>query len=312
MKSRPLGTTGITVSEIGLGAWQLANPAWGLHDTADALRIVKSALDAGCDFFDTAPGYSEGRSEELLGEALKPVRQHVTICTKFGHSADGTSNFDAAAVRPSLEQSLRRLQTDYVDICLLHNPPAHIMDGNHTPAVYEEMERLKKEGKLRAYGVSLDSLHELEMVIETTRCNVVEVLFNAFHQDPLAAFRLAQVRGIGLVAKVPLDSGWLSGKYRKESSFEGIRSRWSPEVIARRAALVEQFAALLPPGISIAHAALQYILAQPEISTVIPGAKSVEQAGNNFAAGGHSLDPETVRSIHSLWERELKHHPLPW
>jgi aryl-alcohol dehydrogenase-like predicted oxidoreductase len=311
MKFRPLGTTGITVSEIGLGAWQLANPAWGSHDPGEALRIVRQALDDGCDFFDTAPGYTGGLSEELLGEALKPARSHVSICTKFGHNANGSSNFDTAAIRPALEMSLRRLQTDYVDVYLLHNPPAHVMDGTQT-SIYDELERLKTEGKLRAYGVSLDSLHELETVIETTRCKVVEVLFNAFHQDPLAAFRLAKIRGLGLVAKVPLDSGWLSGKYRKESSFDGIRSRWSPAVIERRAALVEQLAALLPPGVSMAHAALQYILAQPEISTVIPGAKSAEQARDNFAAGTGALTAQTARSIHSLWERELRDHPLPW
>ena len=311
MKSRLLGATGITVSGIGLGAWQLANPAWGLHDTAGALRIVEGALETGCNFFDTAPGYSEGRSEELLGQALKASRGSVTICTKFGHNADGTTNFDADAVRPALERSLRRLQTDYVDVYLLHNPPAQVLDGSH-PGVYDELERLKSEGKLRAYGVSLDTLHELETVIKTTRCQAVEVLFNVFHQDPLAAFRLAKARGIGLIAKVPLDSGWLSGKYRGTSSFDGIRSRWTPEVIARRAALVEQFAALLPPGVPVRHAALQYILAQPEISTAIPGAKSAEQAGENFAAAGGTLSAETVRAIHSLWERELRDRPLPW
>lgn len=313
MKSRPLGATGITVSEIGLGAWQLANPAWGLHDTADALRIVHGALDAGCNFFDTAPGYGEGRSEELLGHALKAARGSVSICTKFGHSADGATNFDASAVRPALESSLRRLQTDYVDVYLLHNPPEEIMDGTRAgAAVYEELERLKTEGKLRAYGVSLDWLRELDLVIETTRCQAVEVLFNVFHQEPLAAFQRARARGIGLITKVPLDSGWLSGKYRGTSSFDGIRSRWTPEVIARRAALVEQFAALLPPGVPIRDAALQYILAQPEISTIIPGAKSAAQAGENFAAAGGALGAETVRAVRSLWERELKDQPLPW
>ena len=312
MKRRPFGTTGITVSEIGFGGWQLANPMWGLHNTHEALKVVQAALDSGCDFFDTAPNYGEGRSEELLGQALKSVRSRVTICTKFGHGADGTTNFDVKAIRSSLEASLRRLQTDHVDILLFHNPPIELMDGTRAPQLYEELERLKLEGKLRVYGASVDWRKELETIIGTTRSGAAEVLFNAFHQEPLAAFQRAQAQGMGLIVKVPLDSGWLSGKYRRDSRFTGIRSRWSPEVIARRAALVEQFAALVPPGTSLAHAALQYVLAQSEVSTVIPGAKTVEQARDNFAAADKQLSADAVRSIHALWERELKNDPLPW
>src|SRR5690349_18900238 len=109
MKLRPFGNTGMQVSEIGLGAWQLANPDWGLHDTAEALRIVHQSLAAGCNFFDTAPGYGYGRSEDLLGQALESVRKDVIICTKFGYSPEGVENFSADSIRPTLEGSLRRL-----------------------------------------------------------------------------------------------------------------------------------------------------------------------------------------------------------
>ncbi len=311
MERRPLGTTGITVSEIGLGAWQLANPDWGVQDAGEALQIVQAALDAGCDFFDTAPGYGAGRSEELLGQALQPVRSRIALCTKFGHTADGRTTFDVGAIRPALEASLRRLRTDYVDLYLLHSPPDDLLDGTRAPH-YEELERLKAEGKLRAYGVSTDDRHQLETVIETTHSGAVEILFNAFHQSPRAVFERAQARGIGLIVKVPLDSGWLSGKYRSESRFTGVRSRWSSDVIARRAALVEQFAALAPAGVSLTHAALQYILAQPEVSIVIPGAKSVGQIRDNIAAANERLPAATVRAIYALWEREVKDDPLPW
>ena len=117
---------------------------------------------------------------------------------------------------------------------------------------------------------------------------------------------------MGLIVKVPLDSGWLSGKYRRGASFSDIRSRWAPEVLERRSALIEQFAALVPPGRSLAHTALQYVLAQPQVSTVIPGAKSVEQALDNFAAAEGQLSPETTRAIYSFWESVLKEDPLPW
>ncbi len=311
MNLRPFGTTGMQVSEIGLGAWQLANPSWGINDQSEALRIVEQSLAAGCNFFDTAPGYGNGVSENLLGQGLESVRKDVIICTKFGYSPKGVENFNTDNIRPILEGSLRRLRTDYVDILLLHNPPRELMDGR-TATQYEELERLKKEGKIREYGVSLDWKVELETVIETTKSNAIELMYNVFYQEPRDAFSMAQGRGAGLIVKVPLDSGWLSGRYRGDSRFTDVRQRWSPEVIARRAALLEQFAALVPPGTSLAHAALQYILAHPAISTIIPGAKTVAQALDNFAAADNRLPADVVRAIDGLWEGELKDNPLPW
>ncbi len=310
MTKRLLGSTGILVSEIGLGCWQLNNPAWGAMQPNEAERIIQAALDEGCTFFDTAPGYGGGRSEQVLGRAIKSRRGEVFLSTKFGHRADGSSDFATTALRPMLEESLQRMQTDYVDFYLLHNPPADLL--NDGADLYDELECLKAEGKLRAYGISLDTLEELELVIGHARCDVVEVLFNVFHQEPLAAFQRARGKGIGLIAKVPLDSGWLSGKYRGGDKFTGIRDRWSAEMIARRGALVEQFASLVPPGVSLAHAALQFILAHAEISTVIPGAKTVFQARNNFDAGRGQLRADVVSAIQELWEREIKNAPIPW
>jgi aryl-alcohol dehydrogenase-like predicted oxidoreductase len=314
MKLRPFGDTGMLVSEIGLGAWQLANQNdWGINDKKEALNIVQKSLEAGCNFFDTAPGYGGGRSEELLGEGLKSVRRDIIICTKFSHySEDGTRDFDAKNVRPVLEGSFRRLQTDYVDILLLHNPPRELMDGRVVPELYEEMGKLKTEGKIREYGVSLDWREEMELVVDTTKSKAQEVFFNALYQEPLPAFQKAQDHGVGLIVKVPLDSGWLSGRYRGNHKFDDIRKRWPPEVLARRSDLVEKFAALVPEGTSMAHAALQFCLAQPQVSTVIPGAKTVEQALDNFAAADKQLSPETVQAMYDLWEHEIQAEPLPW
>jgi aryl-alcohol dehydrogenase-like predicted oxidoreductase len=313
MNLRPFGNTGMSVSEVGLGAWQLANPDWGISDRKEALEIVHKSLEAGCNFFDTAPGYGGGRSEELLGEGLKSVRKNVIICTKFSHySEDGTRDFEAKNVRPVLEGSFQRLQTDYVDILLLHNPPREMMDGNVSAELYEELEKLKAEGKIREYGVSLDWRVELENVLDTTKSKAAEVFFNALYQEVLPAFSKAQAQGMGLIVKVPLDSGWLSGRYQNGHHFDDIRSRWSPEVLARRSDLVEKFAALVPEGTSMAHAALQFVLAQPEVSTVIPGAKTVEQALDNFAAADKHLSPETIQAMRDLWTREIAAEPLPW
>ena len=117
---------------------------------------------------------------------------------------------------------------------------------------------------------------------------------------------------MGLIVKVPLDSGWLSGRYRGHHRFADIRSRWSPEVLARRSSLVEKFAALVPEGTSLAHAALQFVLAQPQVSTVIPGAKTVEQALDNFSAADKQLGPEVVQAIYDLWKENIEADPLPW
>jgi aryl-alcohol dehydrogenase-like predicted oxidoreductase len=311
MNLRPFGNTGMSVSEIGLGAWQLANPDWGVDSQTDSLRIIQKSFEAGCNFFDTAPGYGGGRSEELLGEGLKSARRDVILCTKFGHTAEGLTDFNTKAIRPSIEASLRRLQTDYLDIVLMHNPPREMMDGR-VASQYEEFEKLKAEGKIREYGVSLDWRDELEMVVDTTESKALEVFFNALYQEPLPAFQKANENGLGIIVKVPLDSGWLSGRYRKGHQFDDIRKRWPPEVVARRSQLVEQFAALIPEGTSMAHAALQFILAQPQVSTIIPGAKSAEQALDNFAAANKRLSPEVIRSMHELWEREIMSDPLPW
>ncbi len=311
MNLRPFGDTGMKVSEIGLGTWQLANPEWGVNDEREALRIIQKSLDAGCNFFDTAPVYNHGKSEEFLGRVLKPVRKDVILCSKFGHSPEGVTDFGKQAIRPSLEGSLRRLQTDYVDILLAHNPPRELMDGR-TADQYAELEKLKSEGKVRAYGISLDWQVELEMMIETTSSKAAEVMYNVFYQEPAGAFPKAQEHGVGLIVKVPLDSGWLSGRYRKETKFSDVRNRWPREVLERRSRLIEEYAALLPPGVSLAHAALQYILAQPQISTIIPGAKSVEQALDNFAAAEGRLSPEILATLYAFWERELKSDPLPW
>jgi aryl-alcohol dehydrogenase-like predicted oxidoreductase len=210
-----------------------------------------------------------------------------------------------------LEGSFKRLQTDYIDILLMHNPPREMMDGRIADP-YEEMEKLKAEGKIRAYGISLDWKEEIELAVTTTGSQALEVFFNALYQETLPAFPLAQEKGAGIIVKVPLDSGWLSGRYRGNSRFDDVRDRWTSEVIARRATLVEKFAEIIPPGTSMAHAALQFCLARPEVSTVIPGAKTVEQALDNFAAAEKQLPEACVQAIYKLWEMDIATDPLPW
>jgi aryl-alcohol dehydrogenase-like predicted oxidoreductase len=305
-----LGDTGIEVSEVGVGAWQLGgNPDWGGRpDEAESLRIVDEALALGVDFFDTAPGYAEGRSEALLGRALAGKRDQVVLCTKFGHHEN--DGFSPARLAPSVEGSLRQLRTDHLDVLLLHNPPADLHDGGHP--IYAELERLTKAGKLRAYGVSLDWSAELDLVTTTTASRACEVLFNAFFQETLPAMERAAANGMGLIVKVPLDSGWLSGRYRSGARFDDVRGRWSPEVIERRARLLERFEAALPEGTSTAHGAMRFILAHPSVSTIIPGIRSVAQLHDNVASAHGSLPAESLAAIRALWDEEISQAPLGW
>lgn len=311
MKYRTLGKTGLTVSEIGLGCWQLASTAWGTQDSPDGERIVQTALDQGCTFFDTAPGYGAGRSESVLGQALKGWRSQVVLCSKYGHPAEGPADFSVASLRPAIEASLRRLQTDYLDVLLVHNPPPEWLDGRRS-GLYEALADLQQAGVLRSYGVSVDTLQDMQTAMQTTGCSVMELLFNAFQQQVRAGMDSAVAQGIGLIAKVPLDSGWLTGRYDASSRFTGVRDRWPPALIERRAALVEQFAALLPDHLPLTHGALGYVLAQPQIATVIPGARSPQQVLDNMAASDVHLEAGTVDAILALWQREIETNPLPW
>ena len=169
------------VSEIGIGAWQLGESSdWESMSEKEAIELVNKALDLGVNFFDTAPNYGNGTSEIRLGKALKEIdRSKIVINTKFGHPATGGTNFESNSIRESLEGSLRRLQTDYVDSIIMHNPPCEYLDGNKTDH-YEIFEKLKEEGKIKAYGASLDSYDEMKLLMETTGSKVIEAFFNIF------------------------------------------------------------------------------------------------------------------------------------
>lgn len=308
MRRRLLGNTGIEVSEVGFGAWQLGNAKdWGSTMTeSEAVQLVHQAIDRGCNFFDTAPNYAEGNSETLLGKALFGKRNNTVITTKFGHPY----GFGTDKLTLSVQESLQRLQTDYLDTLLLHNPPAGYYNGGHP--IYEQLEKLKSEGVIRAYGVSLGSPENMFEVMRTTGSQVMEVYFNIFHQETAEAFPLAQERGVGIIANVPLDSGWFSGKYNAESQFTGGRSRWSRDEIERRSELLKKIRFLTEDGTSMVHAALRFILAYPQVSTTIPGIKNTAQLEQNLSASGTALSEEKVQRLREIWEREIKINPLPW
>jgi aryl-alcohol dehydrogenase-like predicted oxidoreductase len=311
MNKRLYGKTGKYVSELGFGAWQLGNlnaGEWGDSDQ-DPIRLVHAALDAGVNFFDTAPNYGGGASTDFLGKALKGKRDQAVINSKFGHSKSGTS-FAVSDLGPSVEDSLKRLNTDYLDSLLLHNPDYSLCDGTHP--IHEELENLQKEGKILSYGASLDESKPILQMVRSSHASAVMPLYNIFFQESADAFAEAAAADYAIIVKVPLDSGWLTGKYGSDSNFSDIRSRWPEHVIRQRAELTEELQDVLGADFSLHQAALSFILASPEVSTVIPGIKNEEQLKSNIQAAATVLPEPLIDDIREFYNKKLRNNPLPW
>lgn len=303
----------IKVSEIGLGAWQLGNNSgWQSMSEKEALELVEKSIEYGINFFDTAPNYGHGSGEARLGKALKNIdRTTIVINTKFGHTDTGITNFNSDYIRESLEGSLKRLQVDYVDSLIIHNPPAGYLDGNKNDH-YEILERLIEEGKIKAYGASLDTQEDMALLMNTTNAEVIEAFFNILHQDVIGAFDLAKEKKVGIIAKIPLDSGWLSGKYTSESTFHDIRNRWSRQDIKTRAHLVERVKDILEAKNNLAQKAISFCLAYDAVSTVIPGNVNTDQLKSNVESVNNPLSKELVKSLEKFYHDEVKDLNLPW
>lgn len=301
------------VSEIGLGAWQLGeNSGWKSMSEKEALYMVHKSLELGVNFFDTAPNYGKGTSEIRVGKAIKGVdRSKIVINTKFGHTDSGITNYNSDYIRTSLEGSLKRLQVEYVDSLIIHNPPFEYLDGNKNDH-YDILERLKQEGKIKAYGASLDTYDEMKLFMETTNCEVIEAFFNIFHQDASRAFNLAKEKQVGIIVKIPLDSGWLSGKYNAESHFNDIRKRWSRKDIETRARLVDKINDIIPNDSNLAQTAISFCLAYDAVSTVIPGNTTVAQLESNLVSVSKPMPRELVEKLEDFYQKEVKHLKLPW
>lgn len=313
MKYKKYIKDSIDISEIGLGAWQLGqNSGWKSMTESEAIKLVHKSLDFGINFFDTAPNYGHGSGEERLGKALKDVdRRKIVINTKFGHTHTGTLNFNADYIRESLEGSLRRLQVDYVDSLIIHNPPSHYFDGNKNDH-YEILDRLIEEGKIKAYGASLDTYEDMKLLMGTTNSKVMEIFFNIFHQDTLRGFEEAQAEEVGIIVKIPLDSGWLTGKYDAQSSFHDIRSRWSKKDIETRAELVDKVRSIVDSEGNLAQMAIAFCLAYDAVTTVIPGNVSIDQLASNLQSSAISIPKTVMDELENLYQSEIKELNLPW
>ena len=313
MEQRALGRTGLKVSEIGFGAWAVGGNAHGnsYGPTEDAVSVaaVRRAVDLGCTFFDTADVYGWGHSEEILGEALEGRREDVILATKVGgdfYHGGVYLNFDPAYIAFALDRSLRRLKTDHVDLYQLHNPPAEMMGD---PATYEALENLKAEHKIDHYGVSIHEPAEGLLCLDAGKPETLQIPFNLFRQEWIdELFAQAREAHVGLIAREPLGNGFLAGKIPPSARFPAgdIRSYWPPGMVAGRGAVAQRLSFLAKEGRTPAQAALRFVLAFPEVSVAIPGAKTVSQTEENLGASDvPPLSPTDVDEARHLYARDF-------
>lgn len=313
VKTRTLGRTGLHISEIGFGAWAIGGNdhgnSYGPTDDDTSIQAVRRAVSAGVNFFDTADVYGWGHSEEVLGRALEGSRDDVYIATKVGgdfYHGGVRMNFEPGYIAFALDRSLQRLRTDHVDLYQLHNPPAQLMAD---PATYEVLESLKAEHKVSHYGVSVHEPVEALLCIEAGRPDVLQIPFSLFRQDWLdEVLPAARKANIGIIAREPLGNGFLTGKIRPDARFpEGdIRHHWPASMIAARSEAVRSLGFLAGDGRTMAQAALRFVLAFPEISVTIPGAKTAAQVEENVGASdARPLSAEDVGRARDLSRKDF-------
>ena len=325
MKYRELGRTGWKVSEISFGAWAIGG-AWGDVDDKESLAALHAALDGGVNFFDTADVYGDGRSERLMAKLHKERKEKFYIATKAGrrlnpHTADG---YNRQNLTSFIERSLKNLETDAIDLLQLHCPPTEVF---YRPEVFGVLDDLVKAGKLRHYGVSVEKVEEALKAIEFPGVQTVQIIFNIFRQRPMELlFVEAQKRKVGILARVPLVSGLLSGKITRESRFAKDDHRnfnrhgeafdrgetFSGVDFETGLRAVEELKSLAPKNATMAQLALRWILEFPAVTCAIPGAKRPAQVAENIGASDlPPLSRSTMKMIGAIYDARIKplvHH----
>jgi aryl-alcohol dehydrogenase-like predicted oxidoreductase len=325
MNYRELGRTGWKVSEISFGAWAIGG-AWGDVDDKESLAALHAALDGGANFFDTADVYGDGRSERLLAKLKKERREKFHVATKAGrrlnpHTAAGYSRANLTAF---IDRSLKNLETDVLDLLQLHCPPTEVF---YMPEVFGILDDLMKAGKLRHYGVSVEKVEEALKAIEFPNVQSVQIIFNIFRQRPADLFfEQARKRKVGILARVPLSSGMLSGKITRESKFAKDDHRqfnrhgeafdrgetFSGVDFETGLRAVEELKSLVPENATLAQLALRWILEFPAVTCAIPGAKRPAQVEENMAASDlPPLSDDVMKKIHAIYVANIKpltHH----
>ncbi len=318
MRYRQFGSTGLMVSEVGMGCLAIGG-SWGPTDDDESLSALKRARELGINFFDSADAYGRGKSEELIGKAFAGDWEGLVIATKGGNDIYSEpfqpfpykKNFAANYLESALDRSLKRLKKEIVELYQLHNPPAQVIQSGE---VFEALERFKEKGKIKFYGVSIGrngrgTPEEGLMALAKTGVSSVQAVYNILEQENAKElFPAAKKQSVAIIARVPLASGLLTGKYTRDTVFpEGDnRRRWPREVLVGDIGKVDKLNFLAKhPSPTLAQAALRFVLANDAVSVVIPGARTLQQVENNAAASEARLSEEELNRISDLYQHDF-------
>jgi len=321
MEQRTLGRTSRPVSVVGLGCWQLGAD-WGEVSESDAMAVLHAAVDSGVTFLDTADVYGDGRSERLIGRLLSE-RQGLMVATKMGRRADPhvPEAFTLDAMRGWVDRSRDNLGVDVLDLVQLHCPPTPVYADDR---VFDALDTLVQEGRAAAYGVSVETVDEALQAIARPRLASVQIILNVLRRKPLdQVLPAAAAAGVGVIARVPLASGLLSGRYDEATTFAAddhrtynrkgeafdVGETFSGVPFDVGVAAAREVAALTPQGASTVQLALRWLLDQPGVTTVIPGARNAEQVrGNAAAADLRPLSQDVRDRLAAVYDRTVREH----
>ena len=326
MEYRTLGRTGWNISAIGFGAWGIGGDAWGTTDDKTSLAALNKAINLGINFIDTADVYGDGHSEQLIAQVRQARSEHLIVATKAGRrlSPHVASGYNRQNLTAFVERSLRNLETEALDLLQLHSPPSEVYD---MPEVFGVLDDLVQQGKIRFYGVSVERVDEALKAITYPNVQSIQIIFNMFRLKPSEQFfAAARERQVGILARVPLASGMLTGKFRPETRFAPNDHRnfnrhgeafdqgetFSGVDYETGLQAVEELRKLVPQGATMAQFALRWILMFPEVTSAIAGAKNTQQVEDNVrAASLPALSSETMQRVREVYDRYIRsqvHH----
>ncbi|MBA2396268.1 MAG: aldo/keto reductase [Ktedonobacteraceae bacterium] len=321
MQYRTLGRTGWKASEMGFGAWAIGGDAWGTTDDKEAIAALHKAIELGVNFIDTADVYGDGHSEQLVAQVRRSHSERIFIATKAGRRLNPhvAAGYNRKNLTDFVERSLQNLQMEALDLLQLHCPPSEVYSN---PEVFAILDDLVQQGKVRNYGVSVEKVEEALQAIRYPNLQSVQIIFNMFRLKPAEEFfKAAREHQVGVIVRVPLASGMLTGKFKRDTQFAAKDHRnynrhgesfdqgetFSGVDYEKGLDAVEELRTLVPQGVSMAQFALRWILMFPEVSTVIAGSKNPQQAADNTqAAELPPLSKETMRRVQEIYDKSIR------